>query len=128
MPMKSRDILGYVKPMVYFKNNIGRKACNWRFDNLFHNAWCVIKFVHHLMYPPHIKYLYQSWERTELKFCWVIDLNYLSYNQYVLVMIEHSPKWIELVVLYGKSSEMANYAFFDQILSIFYVLRKVLIN
>jgi hypothetical protein len=64
----------------------------------------------------------------EPKFCWVIDLNYLSYNQYVLVMIEHFPKWIELAPLYGKSSEVTNYAFLDWIFSRFDVLRKVLIN
>ncbi len=59
--MKSWDILGYGRPIVCFKASIDGEPCNWRFNNLFHNAWCVIKFVHHLMYPFHIYNLYQSW-------------------------------------------------------------------
>jgi len=58
--MKTGDILGYIKPIVYVKANIGGEACNWRFNNLLHNAWCVIRFVHHLMHPPHIYCLYWS--------------------------------------------------------------------
>ena len=39
------------------------------------------------------------------------------HNKYVLVMIEHFSKWIELVALPDKFSEGAAYAFFDQVLS-----------
>jgi hypothetical protein len=48
------------------------------------------------------------------------------YNKYVLVMIEHFFKWIELVALPDKFSEGAAYSFLDPILSRFGVPTKVL--
>ena len=39
------------------------------------------------------------------------------HNKYVLVMIEHFSKWIELVALPDKFSEEAAYAFLNRILN-----------
>jgi hypothetical protein len=50
------------------------------------------------------------------------------YNKYVLVMIEHFSKWIELVALPDKFSEGATYSFLDRILSRFGALAGVLID
>jgi hypothetical protein len=52
------DITRHDKPIVYFKANIGGEASSWRFNNLLHDAWCVIRLVHHLMHPLHIYHLY----------------------------------------------------------------------
>jgi hypothetical protein len=41
------------------------------------------------------------------------------HNKYVLVMIEHFSKWIELVALPDKFSEGATYSFLDHVLSRF---------
>jgi hypothetical protein len=41
------------------------------------------------------------------------------HNKYVLVMIEHFSKWIELVALPDKFSEEATYSFLDRVLSRF---------
>jgi hypothetical protein len=41
------------------------------------------------------------------------------HNKYVLVMIEHFSKWIELVALSDKFSEGATYSFLDRVLSLF---------
>jgi hypothetical protein len=48
------------------------------------------------------------------------------YNKYVLVMIEHFSKWIELVALPGKFSEGAAYLFLDRVLSRFGTPAEVL--
>jgi len=47
------------KYIVYFKVDVGGKACNWKFKN--YDAWCVVEFVHHLLHPLHIYNLYHSW-------------------------------------------------------------------
>ena len=48
------------------------------------------------------------------------------HNKYVLVMIEHFSKWVELVALPDKSSEGAAYALLDRILSRFGAPAEVL--
>jgi hypothetical protein len=48
------------------------------------------------------------------------------HNKYVLVMIEHFSKWIELVALLDKFSEGATYSFLDCVLSRFGALVEVL--
>ncbi len=48
------------------------------------------------------------------------------HNQYVLVMIEHFSKWLELVPLLDCSSERTTYAFLDKVLSRFGALVKIL--
>jgi transposase-like protein len=48
------------------------------------------------------------------------------HNKYVLVMIEHFSKWIELVVLPNKFSEGAAYSFLDRVLSRFGAPAEVL--
>ncbi len=48
------------------------------------------------------------------------------HNWYVLVMIEHFSKWIELVPLPDKSNEGVAYAFLDRVLGHFGALAKVL--
>jgi hypothetical protein len=49
-----------------------------------------------------------------------------GHNKYVLVMIEHFSKWIELVALPDKFSEGATYSFLDRILSCFGAPAEVL--
>ncbi len=47
------------------------------------------------------------------------------HNRYVLVMVEHSSKWIELVPSPNKSNEGIAYAFLDRVLSHFGAPAKV---
>jgi hypothetical protein len=99
MPMKSYNILGYIKPTICFKANIGGlEAHSWRFNNLFFNAWCMVKFMHRLIQPPFIYNLCQSWG---LDFVGQFDV-IICHNQFVLIMIEHFSNWIELVPLWKK--------------------------
>ncbi len=48
------------------------------------------------------------------------------HNRYVLVMVEHFSKWIELVPSPNKSSEGITYVFFDKVLSHVGALAEVL--
>ena len=48
------------------------------------------------------------------------------HNRYVLVMVEHFSKWIELVALPDKYSEGVAYAFLDRVLSHFGAPAEVL--
>jgi hypothetical protein len=48
------------------------------------------------------------------------------HNKYVLVMIEHFSKWIELVALPNKFNEGATYSFLDRVLSGFGAPAEVL--
>ena len=50
------------------------------------------------------------------------------YNKYILVIIEHFSKWIELVALLDKFSEGGAYAFVDRIVSRFEAPTEVLID
>ncbi len=50
----------------------------------------------------------------------------VQHNRYVLVMVEHFSKWIELVPSLDKSSEGIAYAFLDRVLSHFGALAEVL--
>jgi hypothetical protein len=50
----------------------------------------------------------------------------LRHNKYVLVMIEHFSKWIELVALPDKFSERTAYSFLDHVLSRFGAPAEVL--
>jgi len=52
----------------------------------------------------------------------------LQHNQYVLVIIEHFSKWLELVLLLNCNNEKATYAFLDKVLIRFGVLIEVFIN
>jgi len=49
-------------------------------------------------------------------------------DQYVLVMIEHFSKWLELVSLLDRNNERATYTFFNKVLSKFGALAKVFID
>jgi len=74
------------------------KACSCKFNNFFHDAQCVSGFVHHLMHMSLICNTYQS---LGFEYQWNLDfigpLNLIVFhNQYVLVMIKHFFKWIEL--------------------------------
>lgn len=67
----------------------------------------------------------------DLGYCWGVDFAGLlpitkRHNKYVLVMIEHFSKWVELVALPDKSSEGAAYALLDRILSRFGAPAEVL--
>jgi hypothetical protein len=50
----------------------------------------------------------------------------VRHNKYVLVMVEHFSKWIELVPSPDKSSEGVAYAFLDKVLSHFGALVEML--
>ncbi len=50
----------------------------------------------------------------------------VRHNIYVLVMVEHFSKWMELVPSPNKSSEGVAYAFLDRVLSHFGALVEVL--
>jgi hypothetical protein len=52
----------------------------------------------------------------------------VQHNRYVLVMVEHFSKWIELVPSPDKSSEGVTYAFFDRLFSHFGAPAEVLID
>jgi hypothetical protein len=51
-----------------------------------------------------------------------------QHNQYVLVMIEHFSKWLELVPLLNRSNERITHAFLDRVFSGFGAPLKVLID
>ncbi|OAE21603.1 hypothetical protein AXG93_939s1100 [Marchantia polymorpha subsp. ruderalis] len=50
----------------------------------------------------------------------------VRHHQYVLVMVEHFSKWIELVALRDKASDGVAYAFLDRVLSHYGALAEVL--
>jgi hypothetical protein len=52
----------------------------------------------------------------------------VRHNKYVLVMVEHFSKWIELVPFPDKFSKGVAYAFLDRVLSHFGALAEVLTN
>jgi hypothetical protein len=52
----------------------------------------------------------------------------IQHNRYVLVMVEHFSKWIELVPSPNKSSKGIVYAFLDRVLSHFGAPVEVLID
>jgi hypothetical protein len=51
-----------------------------------------------------------------------------QHNRYVLVMIEHFSKWLELVPLLDRNNEGVTYAFLDKMLSRFGALIKYFID
>jgi hypothetical protein len=51
-----------------------------------------------------------------------------QHNQYVLVMIKHLSKWLELMSLLNRSSERATFAFLDRVLSRFGAPTKIFID
>jgi hypothetical protein len=51
-----------------------------------------------------------------------------QHNQYVLVMIEHFSKWLELVPLLNCNNEGITYAFMDKMFNKFGALIEVLTN
>jgi hypothetical protein len=52
----------------------------------------------------------------------------VRHNRYVLVMVEHFSKWMELVPSFDKSNKGVAYAFLDRVLSHFGALAEVLTN
>jgi hypothetical protein len=57
-------------------------------------------------------------------YCWSCDLtgklpHTFRGNVYIMIMIEHFSKWVELVTLSDKSSHNTNQAFLQQVLSRF---------
>jgi hypothetical protein len=65
--------------------------------------------------------------RWSLDFAGPLPLT-VRHNKYVLVMVEHFSKWIELVPSPNKSSEGIAYAFLDRVLSHFGAPAEVLTN
>jgi len=63
--------------------------------------------------------------RWSLDFVGLLPLT-VRHNRYVLVMVEHFSKWIELVPSPNKSNEGVAYAFLDRVLSHFGALAEVL--
>ncbi len=58
MFMRSWVILGFDTHIVYSKHGIGGEGCNYKFNNLFLDVWCVTKFMHRAMHLPPIYNLY----------------------------------------------------------------------
>jgi hypothetical protein len=58
------------------------------------------------------------WYQWSLDFVGALSLT-SCHNRYVLIMIEHFSKWLELVLLLDHSSERVAYAFLDKVLSSF---------
>ncbi len=107
-----------------FRANIGEKVSNWRFNNLFHDAWCLLGLCIIYTYFAFIIYInYGVWVSMELDFLGPLNL-IICHNWYVLVMIEHFSKWIELSPFWDKSNEKVVYAFLDQVLNRFGVSTK----
>ncbi len=52
----------------------------------------------------------------------------IRHNKYVLVMVEHFSKWIELLPSPDKSNEGVAYTFFDKVLNHFGAPAEVLID
>jgi transposase-like protein len=65
--------------------------------------------------------------RWSLDFAGPLPLT-VRHNRYVLVMMEHFSKWIELVPSPNKSNEGVAYAFLDRVLSHFGAPAEVLID
>jgi hypothetical protein len=68
-----------------------------------------------------------------LGYCWSLDFAgplplTVRHNRYVLVMVEHFSKWIELAPSPDKFSEGIAYAFLDRVLSHFGAPAEVLID
>jgi hypothetical protein len=66
-----------------------------------------------------------------LGYCWSLDFAgplplTIWHNIYVLVMVEHFSKWIELVPSFDKFSEGIAYAFLDRVFSHFGAISKML--
>ncbi len=65
--------------------------------------------------------------RWSLDFAGPLPLT-VRHNRYVLVMVEHFSKWIELVPSPDKSNERVAYALFDRVFSHFGAPAQVLID
>jgi len=59
-----------------------------------------------------------------------VDLKYqiMQHNKYVLVVIKHFLKWLELVSSLIHSNETTIYAFFDKVFNKFGALAKIFIE
>jgi len=51
-----------------------------------------------------------------------------QHNQYILIMIKHFSKWLELVPLPNHSNDKTTYAFLDKVFNKFNILVEVLVN
>ncbi len=72
MLMKIWTILGFDGPtIICSKNNIGGMGCNYRLNNLFFGAWCVIKYdiIRHTNTPTIALTDYGVELSVELGFC-----------------------------------------------------------
>jgi hypothetical protein len=59
--MKSWAILGFNGHTICSKHHTGGEGCNYKFNNLFLNVWCVTKFKHLSMHLHLSNNLYQLW-------------------------------------------------------------------
>ncbi len=77
MFMKNWAILGFDKPIVYSRYNIGGVGCNYRFRNLFLGMWCVIEYgiIQHTNTPTITLTNYGVGLLTKLGFCRSIEFN-----------------------------------------------------
>ncbi len=55
MLINSWAILGFDEHVVCFRHNIHDGGCNYMFNNVFHDVWCVIEFMYHSM---HVHFIY----------------------------------------------------------------------
>ncbi len=110
MLMKVWVILGSNKHVGCSKHNINGEGYKYKFNNLFFDVWCANKFGHHLM---HIHLIYKLLWIMGLGYLWNLDL---SFQCKVLICFGYGQtfsKWLELVSLSNRSSEIATYAFLD---------------
>jgi hypothetical protein len=60
----------------------------------------------------------------EFEFCWLIEFDYMIIK-YVLIMIEHVFKWLELMLLWIPTMNKKTYAFLDRVFIKFGILVKI---
>jgi hypothetical protein len=104
------------------------KVCKHMFSNLFCDVWFVTLSIIQCTYTSlTILTNYETRLLVESGFCHSIELT-PWHSWYVLVMIKHFSKWLELVPLPNCRSEGVTYAFLDRVLSRLGVPSKVLID
>jgi len=93
----------------------------------FFGVWCLIDYGHHSTHqlkPLPIMGLGYRWSLDFAKSLSLMP----RHNRYVLVMIKHFSKWLELVPLLECNSEGTTYAFLDRMFNKFGSSTEVLID
>jgi hypothetical protein len=129
MFMRSCAILGFDRPIVCSRHNIGGMGCNYGFNNLFSmcGVWSSTCIIQHTNTPIITLIDYGARLLMELGFTEPLNLT-PRHNRYVLVMIKQFSKWLGLVPLLNCSNEGVAYAFSNRMLNMFGVLAEVFID